>query len=219
MTEFLSNLPLFLQSIWETLYIVLISLVVSGVLGLAIGVGLYVTRPGNLLANRAVYMILNIVVNLVRPVPFVIFIAAVGPLTLAVVHTTIGNAAVIFALSLAACFAVSRIVEQNLVTVDPGVIEAARAIGAGPWNIITTVLIPEGLGPLILGYTFLYVGIVDMSAQAALIGGGGLGTFAIVNGYQRFNWAAVYISVAVIIVIVQAGQFLGNWLARRALRR
>jgi len=217
--EFLANLPIFFQSIWETIYIVLISMVVSGILGLAIGVGLTVTRRGNVLANRGVYAILNVVVNIVRPVPFVIFIAAVGPLTLAVVHTTIGNSAVIFALSLAAAFAVARIVEQNLVTVDPGVIEAARAVGAGPWNIILTVLIPEGLGPLVLGYTFIFVGIVDMSAQAALIGGGGLGNFAITYGYQRYNWPAVYITVAVIIVIVQAGQFFGNWLARRALRR
>ena len=163
--------------------------------------------------------ILNLLVNIVRPIPFIIFLAAVGPLTLLAVRTTIGTNAVVFALSLAASFAVSRIVEQNLVTVDPGVIEAARAVGAGPWNIIVMVLIPEGLGPLILGFTFIYVGIVDMSAQAALVGGGGLGEFAITHGYQRYNWMSVYITVVVIIVIVQAGQMLGNALSRRALRR
>ncbi|MCX7521793.1 ABC transporter permease [Microbacterium sp. STN6] len=219
MNDFIDNLPLFFQSIWETIYIVVISLVASGVLGLALGVGLTVTRPGHLVARRAVHVSLNVIVNIVRPVPFIIFAAAIGPLTMLAVHTTIGNTAVIFALSLAATFAVARIVEQNLLTVDPGVIEAARAMGASPWNIILRVLIPEGLGPLVLGYTFLFVGIVDMSAQAALIGGGGLGTFAIVYGYQRFNWPVVYFSVAAIIVIVQAGQFFGNWLARRALRR
>lgn len=219
MNEFLSELPIFFQAILETLYIVVISVVVSGLLGLAMGIGLTVTRPGNILAHRGFFAVINVIVNIVRPIPFIIFLAAIGPLTLAAVHTTIGNAAVIFGLSLAASFAVARIVEQNLVTVDPGVIEAARAVGASPWNIIFTVLIPEGLGPLVLGYTFIFVGVVDMSAQAALIGGGGLGTFAITYGYQRFNWTAVYITVAVIIVIVQAGQFFGNWLARKALRR
>ena len=219
MTELIANLPLFLQAIWETIYIVVISMVVSGVLGLALGVGLTVTRPGHLMANRAVHTVINVVVNIVRPIPFVLFITAVGPVTMLAVHTTVGNAAVVFALSIAACFAVARIVEQNLVTVEAGVIEAARAMGAGPWRIIATVLIPEGLGPLVLGYTFAFIAIVDMSAQAMLIGGGGLGSFAIVYGYQRFNWPIVYISVAVIVVLVQAGQFFGNWLARRALRR
>lgn len=219
MTDLLANLPLFFQSIWETVYIVGISMLVSGLLGLALGVGLTVTRPGHILDNRAVYMVINVVVNLVRPIPFVLFITAIGPVTILAVHTTVGNAAVVFALSIAACFAVARIVEQNLVTVEPGMIEAARAMGAGPWRIIVTVLIPEGLGPLVLGYTFAFVGIVDMSAQAMLIGGGGLGSFAIVYGYQRYNWPIVYISVAVIVVLVQAGQFFGNHLARRALRR
>jgi D-methionine transport system permease protein len=219
MNDFIADLPIFITAIWQTLYMVIVSLILSGFLGLVMGVGLYVTRPGNLLANRAVFFALHLVVNVVRPIPFIIFLAAVGPLTLMAVHTTIGTNAVVFALSLAASFAVSRIVEQNLVTVDPGVIEAARAVGAGPLNIIVQVLIPEGLGPLILGYTFVYVGIVDMSAQAALVGGGGLGEFAITHGYQRYNWTSVYITVVVIIVIVQAGQALGNALSRRALRR
>jgi D-methionine transport system permease protein len=155
----------------------------------------------------------------VRPIPFVIFLTAIQPLMLRAIGTTIGTNAVTFALSLASAFAVSRIVEQNLLTVDPGVIEAARATGARPLSILLTVLIPEALGPIILGYTFIFVAVVDMSAQAGLFGGGGLGNFAITYGSQRYNWPIVYITVATIIVIVQAGQFLGNWLARRALRR
>jgi D-methionine transport system permease protein len=99
------------------------------------------------------------------------------------------------------------------------VIEAARAAGAGPVRIIATVLIPEGLGPLVLGYTFLFVGIVDMTAQVGAIGGGGLGDFAITYGAQRYNWPIVYLTVATIVVLVQLGQFLGNALARKALRR
>lgn len=219
MHEFVTNLPVFRQAIGQTFYIVIISVVVGGVLGLAIGLVLYASRPGNLMANRPVYVVVNILVNVVRPIPFVIFLTAIQPLMLHTIGTTIGTNAVTFALSLSAAFAVSRIVEQNLLTVSPGVIEAARAAGARPLSIIVTVLIPEALGPIILGYTFIFVAVVDMSAQAGLFGGGGLGDFAITYGSQRYNWPIVYITVATIIVIVQTGQFVGNWLARRALRR
>jgi D-methionine transport system permease protein len=105
------------------------------------------------------------------------------------------------------------------VGVDPGVVEAARAMGASPARIIFTVLIPEGLGPLTLGFTFIFVGLVDMSAQAGAIGGGGLGSFAITYGLQRYDWPIIYITVAVIIVIVQLGQLLGNYLSRKAMHR
>jgi D-methionine transport system permease protein len=219
MHEFVTNLHVFRQAIGQTFYIVLISVVAGGVLGLAVGLVLYATRPGNLMANRPVYVVVNILVNVVRPIPFVIFLTAIQPLMLHTIGTTIGTNAVTFALSLSAAFAVSRIVEQNLLTVTPGVIEAARAAGARPLSILVTVLIPEALGPIILGYTFIFVAVVDMSAQAGLFGGGGLGDFAITYGSQRYNWPIVYITVATIIVIVQAGQFLGNRLARRALRR
>lgn len=219
MQEFLTNLPVFQESIRQTFFIVFVSLGVGGVLGLLLGLVLYATRRDGLLPHRGVYLVVNLLVNVVRPIPFVIFLVAVQPLMLYTIGTTIGTGAVTFALSLSAAFAVSRIVEQNLVTVDPGVVEAARATGARPVGILLTVVIPEALGPLILGYTFMFVAIVDMSALAGLFGGGGLGDFAITYGSQRYNWPIVYISVATIIVLVQAGQFLGNWLARRALRR
>jgi D-methionine transport system permease protein len=217
--EFLTNLSVYREAIWQTFYIVIISVAAGGLLGLGLGLALYATRPGNLLASRPVFLALNVLVNIIRPIPFVIFLTAIQPLMLRVIGTTIGTNAVTFALSLSAAFAVSRIVEQSLLTVDPGVIEAARAAGARPVSILVTVLIPEALGPVILGYTFIFVAVVDMSAQAGLFGGGGLGDFAITYGSQRYNWPVVYITVATIIVIVQAGQFFGNWLARRALRR
>jgi D-methionine transport system permease protein len=219
MHEFVTNLSVYREAIRQTFYIVIVSVVAGGVLGLFLGLVLYATRPGNLLAGRAVFLTVNVLVNVVRPVPFVIFLTAIQPLMLHTIGTTIGTNAVTLALSLSAAFAISRIVEQNLLTVDPGVVEAARAAGARPVGILLTVLVPEALGPLILGYTFVFVAVVDMSAQAGLFGGGGLGDFAITYGSQRYNWPVVYITVATIIVIVQAGQFLGNWLARRALRR
>jgi D-methionine transport system permease protein len=216
---FLATTDVFVQSIIDTLVMSLVSLVVAGVLGLALGLALYAFRPGNLLGNRTAFTVINLVVNIVRPIPFVIFLAAIAPLSRVVVQTTIGVPAVTFAISIAAAFAVARIVEQSLVGLDPGVVEAARAAGAHPLSIVLTVLIPEGLGPLVLGYTFIFVGIVDMTAQGALIGGGGLGEYAITYGSQRYNWWIVYISVATIVVIVQLGQYVGNRLARATLRR
>lgn len=211
--------PQLFEAFGDTLYMVSITLVVGGLIGLGLGVLLYTTRSGGLLQNRVLHALLNVVVNIVRPIPFVVLIAALGPITLGVVGTTIGTTAVVFVMIVAASFAIARIVEQNLVTIDPGVIEAARAVGAGPLRIILTLLVPEALGPLILGYTFVLIGIVDMSAMAGLVGGGGLGDFAIVQGYQRFNWQVTIVSTVIIIALVQAAQFLGNYLARKALRR
>lgn len=209
----------FLLALSQTGYMLFWTMLVGGLLGLVLGIGLYVTRPGNLLGNRGGFSVLNIAVNIVRPIPFILFLTAIFPLTRLVVGTTLGTEAVTFAMILMAGFAFSRLVEQNLVNLDPGVIEAARAMGASPWRIIATVLVPEALAPLILGYTFLFVGVLDMSAMAGYVGGGGIGDFAIVYGYQKFDWPLTAFVVVVIIVIVQAAQFLGNSLARRALHR
>ena len=203
----------------ETLYMAGLTLLIGGLGGLLLGLVLYSTRAGGLLSNRVVYNVVNVVINFFRPIPFIIFIAAVQPFARYVIGTGIGNDAMIFSLSIATSFAISRIVEQNLVTVSPGVIEAARAMGAGPLRILRTVVIPEALGPLILGYTFVLVAIVDMTAVAGFIGGGGLGNFALVYGYRQFEPIITWAAVLVIVVFVQAAQFLGNWLARKVLRR
>ena len=219
MDRLIELLPNLWESVGETLYIVGIAMLVGGLLGLLLGLGLYVSRKGSILENRWVFGILNFVVNTFRPIPFIIFIAAVQPLARVVVGTGIGNNALIFGLALAATFAISRIVEQNLLTVQPGVIEAARSVGAGPFYIIATILLPEALGPLILGYTFIFVAVTDMSAVAGLIGGGGLGNFAIQYGYRLFNPAVTWAAVIIIIVLIQLVQLLGNFLARRVMRR
>lgn len=212
-------LPLLGQATVETLVLVLLTLLFGGLGGLVMGLGLYLTRGGSLLANRPVFAVLNVVVNTFRPIPFVIFLVAAQPLARLVTGSGIGQPAVIFTLSLGASFAISRIVEQNLLTVQPGVIEAARSVGASPVRIIFTLLIPEALGPLILGYTFVFVGIVDMTAVAGAVGGGGLGDFAIVYGYRQFEPVVTWSAVLIIIVLVQVVQFAGNRLARAALRR
>lgn len=211
--------PIFRESIWQTLQMVVSTLIFGGLFGLIVGVLLFTTRRGGVLENVWVYNILNVVVNFIRPIPFIIFITAIGPLTLLAVGTTIGIRAAIFPMSLMAAVAIGRIVEQNLVSVDPGVVEAARAMGAGRLRILLTVVIPEALAPLILGYTFMFIGIVDMSAMAGYIGGGGLGDFAITYGYQQYNWAVTWATVLIMIVIVQGAQLLGNVLAKRVLHR
>lgn len=209
----------FQDAIVDTLYMVSVTLVLAGLFGLIIGLLLYTTRQGGILANRPVYWIINFLVNFVRPIPFIILLTAIGPLTDFVVDTRIGIEAAIVGMVVAATFGAARIVEQNLVTIDPGVIEAAKAMGASPLRIIFTVIIPEALGPLILGFTFMFIAIVDMSAMAGYIGAGGLGDFAIVYGYRAFDDGVTWTTVAVIIVIVQVAQLGGNWLAKRVMRR
>ncbi|ANJ26469.1 methionine ABC transporter permease [Agromyces aureus] len=211
--------PEFWTAAGETLYMVAFTLLIGGAIGLVLGIVLYATRAGGLLASRAVFTVLNLVINFFRPIPFIIFIAVAQPFARLVIGTGIGNDALIFTLSIASSFAIARIVEQNLVTVSPGVVEAAKAMGAGPFRILRTVVIPEALGPLILGYTFVLVAIVDMTAVAGYIGGGGLGNFALVYGYRQFEPAATWAAVLLIILLVQVVQFLGNWLARKVMRR
>ena len=215
--EFLS--PIYQDAIVETLYMAIWGLVIGGLVGLVLGILLYTTRSGGVLANRPVFWILNILVNIVRPIPFIILLTALGPLTKIVTGSILGINAATFAIIIAASFGAARIVEQNLVAIDPGVIEAARAMGAGPVRIIFTVIIPEALGPLILGATFMFIAIVDMSAMAGYIGAGGLGDFAIQYGYRAFDNNVTYVALVTIIVIVQIAQLFGNWLARRILRR
>jgi D-methionine transport system permease protein len=211
--------PEFLEATLETLWLVFASLLFGGIGGLVVGLALYVTRAGNLFANRFVFGVLNVIVNIFRPIPFIIFLTAFQPLARLVVGTGIGTEAAIFTLALASTFGISRIVEQNLLTVSPGVIEAARAAGAGPLRTILTIVLPEALGPLILGYTFVFVAIVDMSAVAGSINGGGLGAFAIQYGFRQFEPVVTWTALAIVIVLVQLVQFLGNALARKVLRR
>ena len=211
--------PTIVTAVGETLLMVGATIIMGGLLGLALGVLLNTTRRGGILENRVLHTVLNVLVNIIRPIPFIIFITAMAPLTKEVMGTRIGTEAAIFPMTVMAVFVIGRVVEQNLVAVDPGVVEAARAMGTGRLRTLLTVVIPEGLAPLVLGYTFIFVAIVDMSAMAGYVGGGGLGDFAQQYGYQQFNWKLTVVVIAMLIVLVQVGQWLGNRLARRALHR
>ncbi|MBE0338223.1 ABC transporter permease [Paenibacillus sp. 28ISP30-2] len=203
----------------ETLLMVVVTLVFASILGLAIGLLLYVTRKGSLFENKFVFMLLNLLINIIRPIPFIIFLVAISPFTRLVMGTTIGTSAAIFPMTIVAAFAVARIVENNLVSIDPGMIEAAKALGATPYQIITGVLIREALGPLILGLTFITVALIDFSAMAGTVGGGGLGNLAMTYGYQRFDTSVMIVTIVLLIIFVQVAQYAGNYLSRKFLRR
>nr|WP_313818553.1 methionine ABC transporter permease [Citricoccus sp.] len=212
-------MPTLLEQTGIMLWIVALALIFGGICGLILGLLLYVTRKGGIMQQTAVFWIINILVNTFRPVPFIIFIAAIQPLARQVVGSGIGSDAVVFGISIAASFFIARLVEQNLMAVDPGVIEAARAMGASPWRIVRTVILPEALGPLVLGYTFAIVALIDMSAVAGIIGGEGLGNYAVSYGYRQFDPVVTWTALFIIVIVVQVIQALGNILARKILRR
>lgn len=211
--------PRIVEATGETITMVIGTLVFSSIFGIALGLLLYVTREGNILENRWIAGMLNFFINIIRPIPFIILLFVLSPVTREVVGTTIGTAAAIFPMTIAASFVVARVVENNLVSIDPGVIEAAEAMGASPLQIIFTVLIPEALGPLVLGLTFVTVGLIDFSAVAGTVGGGGLGHVAMTHGYQRFDGSVMLVTVVILIVLVQVAQWLGNLLSKKIMRR
>ena len=212
-------LPRIVKAAWETLVMLTGSFLLASVLGLLLGLLLYATRPGNLLQNNITFTVLNFIINIIRPIPFLILAVALIPVTRALVGTSIGPVAVIPALTVAASVAIARIVESNLVAVDPGAIEAGAAMGARPWRILFTIVIPEALGPLVLGLTYILVALVDATAVAGVLGGGGLGNLAMTYGYQRFDWFVVIVIVVLLIVLVQSAQLLGNRLSRKVIHR
>lgn len=212
-------LPRIGKAAWETLIMLSGSFLLASIFGLLLGLVLYATRRGNLLENGVVFVILNFIINIIRPIPFLILAVSLIPLTRLLVGTSIGPVAVIPALTVAASVAIARIVESNLVAVDPGTIEAGAAMGARPWRILFTIVIPEALGPLTLGLTYILVALVDATAVAGVLGGGGLGNLAMTYGYQRFDWFVVVVIVVLLIVLVQSAQLLGNWISRKVLHR
>ncbi|TVY03079.1 methionine ABC transporter permease [Cohnella terricola] len=211
--------PRLLESTGQTLTMVLVTLVVSSLFGLILGLLLFVTRKGNILENRIIFMILNLFINIIRPIPFIIFLVTISPVTRFVIGTTIGTWAAVFPMAIVASFVIARVVENNLVSIDPGIIEAAKAMGANWFQIVFGVLVLEALGPLILGLTFITVALIDFSAMAGTVGGGGLGHLAMTYGYQRFDSSVMLVTIVILIILVQIAQFLGNRISRKFLRR
>jgi len=209
----------FWTAVGQTLLMVSMTLLIGGTIGLALGLTLFGTRRGGLIQNRVIYTVLSVIVNIIRPIPFVIFITAIWPVTLAVMGAYIGTVPAIFPMTIVCSVATSRIVEQSLIATDPSIIEAGRAMGASRAHVLFRILVPEALAPLILGYTFLFVGVLDLSAIAGAVSGGGLGQFALSDGYKKFNNLVTLVAVVAMIILVQCVQLLGNYLARMVLKR
>lgn len=209
----------FVDGFVTTLWLAGGGLLVGGFIGLVIGTALYITRSRGIVPSRPVSLVLNLLVNFMRPIPFVLLAIALQPVSRWFGISGISNWHALVAIVFASTFGIARIVEQNLVSVDPGVLEAARAMGASRWKVITTVLLPEALGPLILGFTFALVAIVDMTAIVGIVGADSLGKVALTYGLKQFDWTVVAVAILLVIVIVQIGQFTGNALARKVMRR
>ena len=192
---------------------------VSGVIGTAIGLPLGVflatSKRGELMSSPLANRVLGLVVNAMRSVPFIILVVAIIPFTRLIAGTSIGTTAAIVPLTLAAAPFIARIVETAIRDVDGGLIEAARAMGATPGQIIRKVLLPEALPGIVLGLTLAMVSLIGYSAMVGAVGGEGLGDLGIRYGYQRFMPEVMLVVVIVLIVLVQAVQSTGEWIARR----
>lgn len=208
-------LDLLLQSFWETCYMVFASTLLSTLIGLPLGIILTVTRKDHILPNPILNQVLGVIVNATRSTPFIILMVAIIPLTRLIVGTSIGTTAAIVPLTISAAPFIARIIEGNLLEINPGIIEAAQSMGASPMQIITKVLIPEAMHSIVLGVTLAIVSLIGYSAMAGTLGGGGLGDLAIRYGYQRFQPDVMIATVIVLIIMVQAMQSLGDYTSKK----
>jgi D-methionine transport system permease protein len=211
--------PKIIEATWDTVAMVSFSLLFATLIGLPLGIIVVVTRKGHLLENKVVFSILSSIINVFRSVPFIILMVAIIPFTRLVVGTSIGTAAAVVPLVVFAAPYIARLVESSLLEVEPGVIEAAESMGAGPWQIIFGILILEALSTLVLNITIATIGLVGASAMAGAVGGGGLGDLAIAYGYQRFETSVMIVTVIILIVMVQGLQTAGNTLSKIIRRR
>ena len=206
---------LLLSTTVETIYMVFAASLFAVLVGLPLGTVLYITRKGNILEQAVINSVLSIIVNMTRSIPFIILMIAVIPFTRLLIGTSIGTNASIVPLSLAAMPFLARIVENALLEVNKGLIEAATAMGATTWQIITKVLLPEALPGIVNGLTLTVISLIGYSAMAGAVGGGGLGDLAIRYGYQRFDVSIMLTTIAIMIVLVQIIQYAGDKIVKQ----
>lgn len=209
--------------LWEgtldTIYMTLVSTFFSYVFGMIMAVILVITRADGIRPHPVIFRVLDVIVNLTRSFPFLILMIAIIPFTRWLVGTTIGNNATVVPLVVAAAPFVARLIEQSLLEVDRGVIEAAQSMGASTWQLIWKVFIPEATPSLINGSAIAATTILGYSAMSGAVGGGGLGKLAIMYGYNRYQNDIMFATVVLLIIIVQLLQSLGDWATRRSDRR
>lgn len=196
--------------IWETIYMVLISTAIGYAIGLPLGVILVTTKKGGIHPIPWLNAIIGAITNILRSIPFVILLILLLPVTRAILGTTLGAKAVIPPLTIAAAPYIARVVEGELSEVDPGVIEAAKSMGASDWQIIYKVLLPEAKPSIILGAALVLTTVVGYSTLSGFVGGGGLGDIAVRYGYYRYEVGIMLIAVIFLVVLVQIIQMIGN---------
>ncbi|WBU64029.1 methionine ABC transporter permease [Paracoccus aerodenitrificans] len=203
----------------QTLYMVVVSAILGTVFGLPLGVFLATSQRGELLSAPWWNKVLGLVVNAARSIPFIILVVAIIPFTRWIAGTSIGTTAAIVPLTIAAIPFIARLVENAIREVDAGLIEAARAMGATPFQIIRKVLIREAMPGVVLGLTLAVVSLIGYSAMVGAVGGEGLGDLGIRYGYQRFMPDVMLAVVVILIVMVQLVQSIGEWIAARVDKR
>lgn len=203
----------------NTLYMVFVSGFFATLIGLPLGVLLYLTGKEGLKENKTLYRILATLVNIGRSIPFAILIVAVIPFTRLIVGTSLGTTASIVPLTLAAAPFFARLVERALNTVERGIVEAAIVMGSTPGQIVTKVCIPEAFPGLVSGMTLTLVNLVGFSAMAGLVGGGGLGKIAIQYGYQRFNGFLMLTTLILLLLLVEGIEWLGKKYVSKILKK
>ncbi|NLV92576.1 MAG: ABC transporter permease [Firmicutes bacterium] len=203
------------QSLKETVYMVGISVALAELIGIPLGVILVITAKDGIAENPWLNRLLSAIVNIARSIPFIILLVAIIPFTRMVVGTSIGTAAATVPLTVAAIPFVARVVETALNEVDPGVVEAAASMGASTWQVITKVLLPEARPSLAAGVTLTTINLIGYSAMAGAVGGGGLGDLAIRYGYQRFRGDIMFLTVLVLVLLVQLLQMVGDIIVAR----
>ena len=212
-------IPILWEATLQTLYMVALSTLIGTLIGGPLGVFLATSRRGELLSAPALNTALGLVVNAARSTPFIILVVAIIPFTRLIAGTSIGTTAAIVPLTIAAAPFIARLIETAIREVDAGLIEAARAMGATPGQIVRKVLIPEAMPGIILGLTLAVVSLIGYSAMVGAVGGEGLGDLGIRYGYQRFMPEVMLAVVVILIVLVQLVQSGGEWIASRFDKR
>jgi len=214
--ELASLLP---EALWETAQMVVVSSLVALILGIPLGVVLIATDRGGITPNPVINRVLGAIVNATRSVPFIILMVAIIPFTRLIAQTSIGTTAAMVPLSIAAIPFLGRLVEAAIREVPRTLIEAARAMGASPLQIVVKVLLPEARAGIVAAFTITSISLIGYSAIAGAIGAGGLGALGVQYGYERFDTPVMVATVVLLIAIVQIIQFAGDRLARRLSHR
>jgi len=214
-----ATIMMLVEGTFVTLYMTLFSTFMGYVLGLPMGIALVITAPKGLRPNKIIYKILDVIVNIVRSIPFLILLILVIPLTRIIVGQSYGPTATIVPLTLAAAPFIARMVESSLLEVDPGVIEAAQSMGANIWTIIWKVMLAESRTSLLVNATIALGTILGYSAMAGAVGGGGLGDIAIRYGYYRYQTDIMLVTVVLLILLVQLLQYIGMTISKKLDKR